>query len=427
MQPQSIPVICDRCRAQGLAGEDPFAAFGALLDFDPVPRRTHRADGWDAEVQRAFIAALSLTGSERAACRAVGKSAYGVTQLLAHDGADGFRAAYDEAMAMAADERRRRLAEGLRSVAAEQSGWRPPEQPWSRTQSRSAPASGRGAGRGGHGRRPPDEEEEDTLEAREAWIAGIFQKYFIKVGQEREERLAGRIVAADYYLRQMTWMEVALDLLSGDGFEALRDFRKDDHPLMHIAETPMSKMLGEVRRMKWAELGEPPRPDHPPRHLLEHHDGYSTEPTEATYGGRPLSHDEQRRIFEERHARDALAQIEWEAEARRDYERRRASDAANNQESRPAGQPREERTDVTDSLRDGPAEACPEQSRRARRDYERRRAASPLMDGEPGSAGQPAPEGDRTDVTNLLRHGDSAHQPAPQGDSTDPESPAEEP
>jgi hypothetical protein len=135
-----IPVLCDRCRAEGRAGEDPFAAFGALLDFDPVPRRTNRADGWDSEVQRAYIAALSLTGSDRAACRAVGRSAFGVTQLLAHEGSESFAAAREEALAIAADARRLRLAEGVRAVAAEQAGWRPPDPPWSRTcRERSAP------------------------------------------------------------------------------------------------------------------------------------------------------------------------------------------------------------------------------------------------------------------------------------------------
>jgi hypothetical protein len=49
---QPIPVICDRCRADGV-GEDPFEAFGALLDFEPVPK-AKRADGWDEECQRAF-------------------------------------------------------------------------------------------------------------------------------------------------------------------------------------------------------------------------------------------------------------------------------------------------------------------------------------------------------------------------------------
>src|SRR3954452_22843882 len=156
-----IPVLCDRCAASGLAGEDPFEAFGALLDFEPVPRRAKRADGWDAEVQRAFIAALSLTGSDRAACRAVGRPPYGVTQLLAHEGGDGFRAAYDEAMAMAADERSRRLAEGLRAVAAERSGWAPPDPPWSRAASRAPEPA-------------PDAAAGDEEEARKLELLGII-------------------------------------------------------------------------------------------------------------------------------------------------------------------------------------------------------------------------------------------------------------
>src|SRR3954462_12800768 len=87
--------------------------------FRPRPAPHNRADGWDSEVQRAYIAALSLTGADRSACRAVGKSAFGVTQLIAHEGSESFCAAREEALAMAADERSRRLAEGLRAVAAE--------------------------------------------------------------------------------------------------------------------------------------------------------------------------------------------------------------------------------------------------------------------------------------------------------------------
>ena len=111
--PAPIPVVCDRCRAEGLSGADPFAAFGALLDFDPVPRRKTRPDGWDHECQRAFIAALSLTGSVRAACRAVGKSAFGAERLREAEGGESFAAAWEEAEAIAGDERSRRLAEGV--------------------------------------------------------------------------------------------------------------------------------------------------------------------------------------------------------------------------------------------------------------------------------------------------------------------------
>ena len=61
----TIPVICDRCRTAGFSGEGDFSHLGDLLDFTPVPRKTKRSDGWTAERQRAFIAALSATGSKR--------------------------------------------------------------------------------------------------------------------------------------------------------------------------------------------------------------------------------------------------------------------------------------------------------------------------------------------------------------------------
>jgi hypothetical protein len=323
---QPIPVVCDRCRAEGLAGEDPFAAFGALLDFDPVPRYAKRADGWDAETQRAFIAALSLTGSVRAACRAVGKSAFGVEQLLRHQGSEGFRAAYDEAMAISGDERSRRLAEGLRAVAAEQAGWRPPDPPWANARPRGRPSERFRPMAAAAA--PAGEEVASSLETLVDWLEPIVGKYCIKLGQEREARLAGRIAEADFYLRQLTWLEVAIDLASGDGLRLLREFRVDGRRLGDIAETPMSWLLGQVRRRAWAAAGEPLGPEHPPADLLVHHGSYSTEPLEATEGGRPLTHEEQRRAFEERHTAAAEAQIEWEAEARRDYERRRDSGAA---------------------------------------------------------------------------------------------------
>jgi hypothetical protein len=256
-----ISVVCDRCRERGLSHHDPFAAFGALLDFDPVPRRSSRADGWDADVQRAYIAALSLTGSDRAACRAVGRSAFGVTQLLAHEGGDSFRAAREQALAIAADERGRRLAEGLRAVAAEEAGWRPPDPPWPRAASRHPPRNGEGdhAKHGGGGSSPAPAAEEDSDEEKREWLSRLVGKYLLKVGQERAARLAGEVVAADFYLRQLTWIEVALDLMGGDGFRVLGEHREQGHDLIAIAETPFSRILGEARREKWAEMGDPPR------------------------------------------------------------------------------------------------------------------------------------------------------------------------
>lgn len=310
--PPPIPLICDRCRAAGAAGDDPFALYADLLDFEPVPRRP-RADGWDGEVQRAFIAALAATGSPRQAAHAVGRAQFGVDQLKKAKGNEGFLAAYDRALEHAAEEKSRRLREGLIAVAGPAARWRPPSPAWGHAATRQAAPP------------PAEEEEEDTEEARLAWLADLVRKYLLKVGQEREARLAGQVVAADFYLRQLTWLEVVLDLAGGGGFKVLMEFRKGDHHLVEIGETPFSRLLDAARREKWAELGEPPRPEHPPRNRLVEHDGFSTEPLEATWGGRPESHEEQQAAFEAEHKRQAELQIEWEALARRDYESRRDS------------------------------------------------------------------------------------------------------
>ncbi|HEX8535357.1 MAG TPA: hypothetical protein VF662_14420, partial [Allosphingosinicella sp.] len=348
-------VVCDRCRAQGFAGEDPIAAFGALLDFEPVPRRSSRADGWDAEVQRAFIAALSLTGSDRAAARAVGRAAYGVTQLLAHEGSDGFRAAREEAMAMAADERSRRLAEGVQAVSAEQAGWRPADPPWAGAATRRPPEP------------EPEAEEDDSLEAREAWLIRMINQYLMKLQQERDARTSGEIVAADFYLRQATWIEVALDLLSGDAILLLRDFRLGGYSALEIAETTCSKILDAARRDHWVACGDPPRPEIVPRRLLNDHGGFATEPLESIRGGPAEFRNEQKQAYEDEHRQAAADQIFWEEAARRDYEERRARDASSMSRDaacRPACRAEGEDTfDVTDSRRSTESKAEDAQQR----------------------------------------------------------------
>lgn len=342
--PTHIPLICDRCRAEGQAGDDPFEAFGALLDFDPVPRLKHRPDGWDAECQRAFIAALSLTGSVRAAARAVGKAVFGAEQLRRAEGAESFLAAWDEAMAMAADERSRRLAEAVRAAAADQSGWRPPEPPW-------ANASGR---RGRPSSESPPASPEDEAKAELELTRAIVTRYLLKLRQERLARLAGRVVAADFYVRQLTFLEVAVDLASEDAFRLFADLRRGDFQIFDIAMTDLSIMFDEARRLHWLDCGDPPRPAPPPDELLVRHDGVVTEPGECALPGQELDAAAQFKLFDDRHARAAKEQIEWEAQARRDYERRRATPPLIDEEPRQAGRPaaNADRTDVTNSVRD---------------------------------------------------------------------------
>jgi hypothetical protein len=319
-----IPVVCDRCRAEGRSDEDPFAAFGTLLDFDPVPRRSSRVDGWTPDVQRAFVAALSLTGSAKAACRAVGKAQFGVNQLLANPGSDGFRAACEEAMEIASDERSRRLAEGLRAIAEEQAGWRPADPPWAKPATRGRPTSdARARAAAAEPPRfadgPLDEygytpEERYKLEGLQA----VFDHYMQRIGMERQARLEGRIVEADFYVRQITFLEISIHLLNGGGGrESMRAFQKlrhGGHHVVDIAQTVTSEMLDEARRMKWAQLGEPSRPAPlRPDQMIEAGEIKLLSPECHLQGG--ADYDERRRALDEACERAAREQVEWEEQA----------------------------------------------------------------------------------------------------------------
>lgn len=315
----TIPVICDRCRSAGHSGKGDFSHLGDLLDFAPVPRRP-RVGGWDPDAQRAFIAALSATGSKRRAAMSIGRSAFGVDQLLKAAGSDSFRAACERAMAIARQNGSMKLAQGVADAAARNAQLAPPSRL-------------RGAEPG------PEPEMSDELKLE--LIENVCRKYFAKVGAEREARLAGQVVAADFYLRQLTFIEVGLDLAATDlgvsAFDLLSAFRRDNHRWLHIAETPFSRALGDQRRRIWAEADEPERPEHPPQRFLDRHGDYSLEPDRSATGAltapaagftagqwAQMGHDEQARAREAEYAAEAAAQVEWEARARAEFEERRA-------------------------------------------------------------------------------------------------------
>lgn len=335
-----LPVICDRCGARGHAGGVDFTQFGDLLDFEPVPRKQPRADGWTPEVQRYFIAALALTGSERQAAQAVGKAPFGVTQLRKAEGNESFMAAYARAMAFYEEEHSRRLSEGLQAAATHAAHRHAPTPPaWSGAATRqpSLPPPA-----------PTPAEEAQEEEAQLAALAQLIKDYMLKLRSERQARLAGRIAEADFYLRQITWFETAMDAISGDVVVLLRDFRHGGRDLIELAASPMAMLLDEARREHWAAMGEPKRPEHPPRHLIQvEPDGMVMEPTPCARSGQALSMDEQWEAFKEQHRKDAEAQLVWEAEAlaeseawaRRDDERRREATPPMDEEPRPAGQP----------------------------------------------------------------------------------------
>jgi hypothetical protein len=72
----------------------------ALLEFDPVVRKVKRPDGWTAELQRELIARIASTGTVQKAVWQMGKHATGAEALYKTPGADGFRAAWDGAVAL---------------------------------------------------------------------------------------------------------------------------------------------------------------------------------------------------------------------------------------------------------------------------------------------------------------------------------------
>jgi hypothetical protein len=294
----TIPVICDRCRVVGTAGTGDFSHFGDLLDFDPVPRK-QRVNGWDADAQRAFIALLATTGSKRRAALAIGRNAFGVDQLLKDPRGDSFRAAFERAMAIAKQNGAMKLATGVADAAARNAQMTPPSR------------------LSGHEPEPEPEgmDEDEKID----FLNNIFRKFMTKVEEERKARMAGEVVAADFYLRQVTFCEIAFDLLAEgmnmDPWLTIAQFRRAGHNVFEIAETEMSRLLDAHRRDLWREIGDPDRPEHPPQRYLIDKGPISIEPQEYGMGG-----EEGRRLkaeYARRHMEDAEEQLRWEREQRR--------------------------------------------------------------------------------------------------------------
>jgi hypothetical protein len=279
------------------------------LDFQPVPRRVNRPDGWTAERQREFIRRLAVHGSPQQACLEMGKNVTGIEAVYKVPTAHSFRAAWDHAV----------------SIGLE--------------------AQGRGGGplhlgpvpgihrRGQTGKPPPPpadgEEDEMTVEQKGALLDNLLGRWLGKVEAERIARLAGRITEADFYLRQVTFIEICFGLMCGgphDAWMELGNRRHHGESLFFIAETPFSQVLDTKRRDLWAILDQPDRPEHPPARFLVDRRVFSIEPFEVVHGGE--QGDKDREHHAAQYAEDAKRQVEWEAQARRDYERRRDSGAA---------------------------------------------------------------------------------------------------
>ena len=302
-----------------------------MLDFAPVPRK-HRHDGWTPERQRGFIEALADTGSVERACRAVNMSTEGAYHLRRQPGAEGFRAAWAAALDLGvhrlADIAMDRARDGV-PVPVFHKG----EQVGERRRyndrllmfilrhhmpDRYGAATIGGGTRSTHtiereaaencptcrARREAEAADAET-DAEAAWLDEVFRRYMLTLRVEHEARRDGRWTAADFAMRQLTHIELVLDM-GGRTLDMLDRFafRPSEHghgPVpLHAGEA--SRLLAERREAYWASVADPPRP---PRYL-----GREL-PSHAIWSGDTSAERERARKDAERRIADA--QAEWKA------------------------------------------------------------------------------------------------------------------
>jgi hypothetical protein len=287
--------------------------------FAPVVRRCKRHDGSTYENQRDFVVGLAETGSTDQAAVRLERTASGAWEVRKSAGGEGFDAAWDRALALYDSRNPRPRA------APTGEGGR-----WARHRVRPAPPPAHGEPEegepysarrfrfaGGRGLPRHEPTEEELRREAEALLAGLLDRYRRKLRAERECRLAGRIVEAGFYVRQLTCIEVALDL--GGRADALYDlFRAGDLDVLETVATPMAVLLDALRRDYWREKGEPDRFDPA---LLGAHDesGARGHASGHEYdSARDGDFNEWRARRQRIEAVQAEAQILWEKKAKRD-------------------------------------------------------------------------------------------------------------
>ena len=323
------PIVCDRCRAEGIAGLGAFSAMKPLLDFKPVPRRA-RHDGWTPKRQRAFIAALAETGSVSQAAAAVNMSSEGAYYLRRQPGSDEFGAAWDSALDFGADivdgKALERSIQGV-PVPIFHGGRQVGERRVFNERLTMFLLQHRKPAKYGHAKNgdlSADERQraesirEEALARGDEWLEKIIALYQGRVTLERRCRLRGDVVGADFYLRQLTHMEVLIELGGGgkfllwwaNGGNGSRDCQQNGGE--EIATTELTRRLDTIRRECWEKASEPDRPPIDPRPVM---------PCGAMAGGPDIV--ERERAMQDARARAAAAQIMWE-EAVRDQAAARA-------------------------------------------------------------------------------------------------------
>ena len=312
-------------------------------DFEPVPRQ-YRHDGWTPERQRAFIAALAEAGSVKHAAERINMAWRGAYYLRCQPGADSFRAAWEAALDHGVQNlvgiAFERATEGV-PIPIFYKGEQCGEKRWYNDRllmfllkhhlpgkygtpalalgTRSRETIEREAAENCPVCRERREKEEETEAAlrdparvitpeHKAVLERIFARYEAKVRGERQQRLQGDIVGADFTVRQLTHIE--LILVIGGMTQKLIAFwanRQHERDVPERFASPLSGYLDQLRRRAWTEAGEPARPPLPL---------YEERPDHALSGGPDREERHQAQRAAER--RMAEAQAEWEAAARPD-------------------------------------------------------------------------------------------------------------
>lgn len=269
----------------------------ALLDFPPVVRKCVRHDGWSPYKQREFIRALVVLGSAGQAAIAVEGTMSGAYKLRSAEGGERFAAAWDSALALHLRRYPRPEPRGRPSRGEIRSGIG--RQPWP-------------AGRAAAPAPEPVDPEEQERAAERFWV-DMLGRYTGKLREERSLRLEGRIVEADYTVRQLTWLELVFDI-GGQAMRILRLLRGDEGELLKVAATPMAELLGEIRRDTWAEKGEA---DRPPPSPFGPHDSRSARDEKLYFTvGRDGNYHDWCRRQDEQARYNAEAQRVWEERAK---------------------------------------------------------------------------------------------------------------
>jgi len=285
---------------------DPDPEIEALLGFEPVMRRNRRRDGWSPAHQTGFIAALARLGDADRAAQSVGRTSSGAWTVRNSAGAEGFDRSWDAALDLFHARNPGLSRHGGRARVHR-------ENLEDEGEDRESPPA-RPAAADGRRRQAPSDPPDMTMEE---FLRELARRYLFKLRQEREARLEGRIVEADFYVRQLTWIEVVADI-GGNAQELLESLKRGGTDVLEIAATPMSALLDKVRRACWREKGEADRPPAPP--MGEHGATHGTGPDHVYRPDRDGPYSEWSRRQEEKARLAAEAQQAWEEKARAEAE-----------------------------------------------------------------------------------------------------------